>query len=127
MFYEGYKVGSSTDMQSQLLEGFMTHNLLVLLLGLCSQVARAYLTIVSTIDDPMMRLTEFLLRATLYRNIVLGLEVTSSFHLGKSSMPQLGLLSTIQTDLSTSAFIATFLYHTRCPVDLAAECRGPAW
>lgn len=100
----------------------MTHNLLVLLLGLCSQVAKAYLTIVSTIDDPMMRLTEFLLRATLYRNIVLGLEVTSSFHLGKSSMSQLGLLPTLQADLSTSAFFASFLYHTRSPVHVAAGC-----
>lgn len=99
----------------------MTHNLLVLLLGLCSQVAKASLTIISTIDDPMMRLTEFLLRATLYRNIVLGLEVTSSFHLGKSSMPQLGLLSILQTHLSASTFVASFLHHTRGPLYVAAD------
>ena len=100
----------------------MTHNLLVLLLGLCSQVAKAYLTIVSTIDDPMMRLTEFLLRATLYRNIVLGLEVTSSFHLGKSSMPQLGLLSTLHPHLSASAFAASFFHRTRRALLVAADC-----
>ena len=120
MFYQGYKVSCSADLPSQLLEGFMTHNLLVLLLGLCSQVANTYLAVVSTIDDPMMRLTEFLLRASLYRNIVLALEVTSSLHLGKTNLPHLGLLSSLPPALPAAAFSAALLHRPRCPLGLAA-------
>lgn len=122
MFYQGYKVSSNTTLQSHLLEGFMTHNLMVLLLGLCSQLAQAYLTIVSSIDDPMMRFTEFLLRATLFRNIVLNLEVTSSFHLGKSSIPHLGLLTNLLITLSTSAFLTTFLHYSCCAFYMGSGC-----
>lgn len=73
MRYKGYLVGSSSSLEHYLLGGSKTHNLVVLLLGLCSQLAHTYLTLLASIDDPMMRLTEFILRATLYRNIVLAL------------------------------------------------------
>lgn len=73
MIFKGYLVASSSSLEHYLLEGFTTHNLVVLLLGLCSKLAQTYLALLASIDDPMMRFTEFILRAAIYRNIVLAL------------------------------------------------------
>lgn len=47
------------------------YNLVVLLLALSSQVAETFVTTIGNIEDPMMRFVEFLLRANIYRNIIL--------------------------------------------------------
>jgi hypothetical protein len=72
--FQGYLV-TVDCMEEMMIDGFHTHNLVVVLLALCSQIAETYLTVLANIQDPMMRFTEFLLRASLYRNIVLALEV----------------------------------------------------
>lgn len=69
-------------MQDYLCPGLLTHNIVVLLIGLCHKMTEVYLTWINNIEDPMMRFTEFLLRSTLFRSIVLSLEVLFLIHLG---------------------------------------------
>jgi hypothetical protein len=61
--------------QDYLIEGFHTHNLLVLLLALSSELVDTYRMLLMNIQDPFMRFVEFNLRAAIFRNIVLAVEV----------------------------------------------------
>ena len=45
------------------------------MLGLCSQMVVTFRKVIEVIKDPFMKFTEFALRANIYRNIVLAIEV----------------------------------------------------
>ena len=62
--------------KTYLLPEFHSHNLMVLVLALSSELVATYSLFLSSISDPFMRFVEFNLRASIYRNIVLSIEVT---------------------------------------------------
>jgi hypothetical protein len=70
----GYKVDCH-NWPSYLLPNFKMYNVLVLMLGLCSQMVATFRELIENIQDPFMRFAEFSLRASIYRNIVLTIEV----------------------------------------------------
>lgn len=70
----GFRVGSN-NWKSYLLPNFKNHNLIVLMLALCSHMVTTFHHLLNAIEDPFMRFTEFALRSNIYRNIVLSIEV----------------------------------------------------
>ena len=73
--FRGWLVDNQTYKQ-HLIQNFPTHNFIVFLMALSSKLVETFNMFVSTIDDPLMRFVEFNLRASIYRNIVLNLDVT---------------------------------------------------
>ena len=62
------------------------HNLIVILLTLCSELVDCYGFILEKYTDPFMFFTEFVLRSNVYRNIVLSLEEKFGFLFGSYSL-----------------------------------------
>lgn len=75
--FRGWLIDSD-NYQKYLIEGFRSHNLIVILHALSSELVETYNMLLSNIQDPFMRFVEFNLRSTLYRNIVLSIEVSLS-------------------------------------------------
>ena len=72
--FAGYKVNCE-NWRVYTLKGFKMHNCLVLILATCSQFVETFRQMILHIEDPFMRFTEFALRANIYRNIVISIEV----------------------------------------------------
>lgn len=49
------------------------------MLAFCAEMVATFKEIVSSITDPFMRFTEFALRSSIYRNIILAIEEKFSF------------------------------------------------
>ncbi len=73
--FQGWKVNTET-WKTFLIEDFHTHNLLVILFALSSQLVETFNILLSNIQDPFMRFIEFNLRSAIYRNIILSIEVS---------------------------------------------------
>ena len=82
--FRGWLIDSD-NYQKYLIEGFRSHNLIVILHALSSELVETYNMLLSNIQDPFMRFVEFNLRSTLYRNIVLSIEVSLSLEQEKFS------------------------------------------
>ena len=73
--YRGWLVNCQ-NYKEYLVSELHTHNMLVLLLTLSSELVDTYYVLLKNIPDPFMRFIEFNLRSAIYRNIVLTIEVT---------------------------------------------------
>lgn len=69
---------------------------MVLMLGLCSQMAKTFQQLLGQIVDPFMKFTEFALRSNIYRNIVLSIEVKFYISSKNSALSSVATLSSIQ-------------------------------
>ena len=63
-------------MNDYFIDNFHSHNFLVLLLALSSELVETYFMLLKNINDPFMRFIEFNLRSTIFLNIVLSIEVS---------------------------------------------------
>lgn len=72
--YRGWLVNAQ-NMEHYMINGFHSHNLLVLLLALSSELVSTYYVFLQNITDPFMKFIEFNLRSAIYRNIILSIEV----------------------------------------------------
>ena len=59
--------------QDYFVKDFHTHNIIVVLIVLSSQMVETYAALLSNIKDPFMRFVEFNLRATIFPNVVLAI------------------------------------------------------
>lgn len=55
------------------------HNLLVVIFAICSQIVETYHFILTHIQDPFLKFTEFTLRANIYRNLILNFDEKFGF------------------------------------------------
>ena len=65
--------------------GFHTHNLFVLLSAMTFQMVDTYFLFLTNIKDPFMRFVQFNLRSSIFRNIILAIEVIISLEQDKLS------------------------------------------
>lgn len=72
--YCGHSI-TSENWQNFILRDFKSHNMIVLLLALANNLVSIMRLIIESMDDPFLRAIEFALRANIFRNIILGLEV----------------------------------------------------